>query len=442
MRDWLARHKWLLIVAVGLTALLLLAACGDDDDDDGGATATPGAATEALVAMCFPESCTVALREAIEQGIISNFIFVDGTKSQQLFDDIGVENFEGMWGTAPGSADPAIAQAFADRFNASEFGPLSTNPFQDTTYDAVYLIALAAARANSLDGAALRDNLVCVANPEGTVINPGPEGYAAALAALANGEEINYEGVAGPQDFDENGDVAKGAIETWQIVNGVITSQSSSIQELGTAAGCTAEAGDTPPTDPLKIGLLFSFTGDLSRFAGPMFDTAQLAAQEINANGGVFGLDIELVDADTGTDSTIGVASAQTLVDVEGVHAIVGALSSGVSQPIAETVTGPAGVLQISPASTSNALSVLDDNGFFFRTTIADAGQAPVLADLVYTQLGLRSVCNFYVNTVYGEGLSDGFTVAFEALGGTITNAVPHEQEQPTYVSLLQECVG
>ena len=113
MRDWLARHKWLLIVAVGLTALLLLAACGDDDDEDGGATATPGAATEALVAMCFPESCTVALREAIEQGIISNFIFVDGTKSQQLFDDIGVENFEGMWGTAPGSPTAAREPDFA-----------------------------------------------------------------------------------------------------------------------------------------------------------------------------------------------------------------------------------------------------------------------------------------------------------------------------------------
>ena len=438
MRDWLSRHKWLLLIAAAVMAVFVVAACGDDDDDDDDVTA----ATEALAAICFPESCRVALREAIEQGIISNFIFVDGTKSQEMFDDIGVENFEGMWGTAPGSADPGLAQAFTDRFNASEFGPKPERPFLDTTYDAVYLIALAATRANSLDGAALRDNLVCVANPEGTIVNPGPEGYAAALAALANGDEINYEGVAGPQDFDENGDVSKGAIETWQIVNGVITPQSSSIQTLGTAAACDATRGDTTPTDPLKIGILFSFTGDLSDFGGPLFNAAKLAAQEINANGGVFGLDIELVDADTGTDSTIGVASAQTLVDVEGVHAIVGALSSGVSQPIAETVTGPAGVLQISPASTSNALTGADDNGFFFRTTIADAGQAPVLADLAYNQLGLRSVCNFYVNTVYGEGLSDGFTVAFEALGGTITNAVPHEQEQTSYVSLLQECVG
>ena len=436
MRDWLSRHKWLLLIAAAVMAVFVVAACGDDDDDD------VTAATEALAAICFPQSCRVALREAIEQGIISNFIFVDGTKDQDMFDDIGVENFEGMWGTAPGSADPVLAQAFTERFDASEFGPKPERPFLDSTYDAVYLIALAATRANSLDGAALRDNLVCVANPEGTIVNPGPEGYAAALAALANGDEIDYDGVAGPQDFDENGDVVKGAIETWQIVNGVITPQSSSIQTLGTAAGCDATRGDTTPTDSLKIGILFSFTGDLSDFAGPMFNAAKLAAQEINANGGVFGLDIELVDADTGTDSTIGVASAQTLVDVEGVHAIVGALSSGVSQPIAETVTGPASVLQISPASTSNALTVADDNGFFFRTTIADAGQAPVLADLAYNQLGLRSVCNFYVNTVYGEGLSDGFTVAFEALGGTITNAVPHEQEQTSYVSLLQECVG
>ena len=95
----------------------------------------------------------------------------------------------------------------------------------------------------------------------------------------------------------------------------------------------------------------------------------------------------------------------------------------------------------MSPASTSNALTALNDNGFFFRSTIHDAGQAPVLAQLAF-DLGFTSVCTFYVNTAYGQGLSDQFAGFFEALGGTVPNTVAHEQEQPTYVSLLQECVG
>ena len=65
-----------------------------------------------------------------------------------------------------------------------------------------------------------------------------------------------------------------------------------------------------------------------------------------------------------------------------------------------------------------------------------------VLANLVFTDLGLRNVCNFFVNTAYGQGLSDVFTETFEALGGTVSAAVPHEQEETTYVSLLQQCVG
>ena len=447
MPEWMRRHKLLLIVGAMFVGLLVFAACnGDDDDDVDGVTPTDGetpaaaAAVEALAAICFPESCRTALREAIEQGLIDQFIFVDGSKSQDMFDDIGVENFEGMSGTAPGAADPDLAQAFEDAYNASEFGPIPALPFLRESYDAVYLIALAAAAANSTDSADIRDNLRYIANPGGTVINPSTAGFTTALELLEAGEDIDYEGAAGPQDFDDNGDVAKGAIEIWKIVDGEITVQSSTVSDLGTASEGTLSRADTTPTDPLKIGILVPFTGDLSDFGPAFFDAAKLAAQEINAAGGVFGQDIVLVDADTGTIEATGVESANTLIDVEGVSAIVGAASSGVTLPIAESVTGPAGILMISPSSTSPALTSVTDNDFLFRSTISDAAQGVVLAELAI-ELGFTSVCTFFVNTAYGEGLSDQFKETFEALGGTVPAAVPHEQEQTSYVSELQTCV-
>ena len=446
MHEWMSRHKLLLIVGAVSVGLLIFAACGDDDDDGDGVTPaadeTPAAAAavEALAAICFPESCRTALREAIEQGLIDQFIFVDGSKSQEMFDDIGVENFEGMSGTAPGAADPDLAQAFEDAYNASEFGPIPALPFLRESYDAVYLIALAAAAANSTDSTDIRDNLRYIANPAGEVINPGTAGFTTALELLDAGEDIDYEGAAGPQDFDDNGDVAKGAIEIWKIVDGEITVQSSEVSNLGTAAEGTLSRSDTTPTDPLKIGILVPFTGDLSDFGPAFFDAAKLAAQEINAAGGVFGQDIVLVDADTGTIEATGIESANTLIDVEGVSAIVGAASSAVTLPIAESVTGPAGILMISPSSTSPALTAVTDNDFLFRSTISDAAQGVVLAELAI-DLGFTSVCTFFVNTAYGEGLSDQFKETFEALGGTVPAAVPHEQEQTTYVSELQTCV-
>ncbi len=447
MPEWMSRHKLLLIVGAVFVGLLVFAACNGDDDDGGdGVTPADGeppaaAEVEALAAICFPESCRTALREAIEQGLIDQFIFVDGSKSQEMFDDIGVENFEGMSGTAPGAADPALGQAFEDAYNASEFGPIPALPFLRESYDAVYLIALAAAAANSTDSTDIRDNLRYIANPGGETINPGTEGFTSALELLDAGEDIDYEGAAGPQDFDENGDVARGAVEIWKIVDGEITVQSSDVSDLGTAVEGTLSRSDTTPTDPLKIGILVPFTGDLSDFGAAFFDAARLAAQEINAAGGVFGQDIVLVDADTGTVEATGIESANTLIDVEGVSAIVGAASSGVTLPIAESVTGPAGILQISPSSTSPALTSVADNDFLFRSTISDAAQGVVLAELAI-DLGFTSVCTFFINTAYGEGLSDQFKETFAALRGTVPSAVPHESEQTTYVSELQTCVG
>jgi branched-chain amino acid transport system substrate-binding protein len=199
----------------------------------------------------------------------------------------------------------------------------------------------------------------------------------------------------------------------------------------------------TPPSGeaPLKLGLLDAFTGDLSDFGVAHENSARLAIEEINAAGGVLGEPIELDTGDTATDPSQGVSEAIRLINVEGVHAIIGALASGVTVPVAETVTGPNSILQISQASTSPALTIANDNDFLFRTTISDAAQGVVLADLAQ-ELGLSSVCTMYINNEYGQGLSEIFAENFEAAGGTVTAQVPHESEQATYASELSECTA
>ncbi len=210
------------------------------------------------------------------------------------------------------------------------------------------------------------------------------------------------------------------------------------------AEGETPAAGETPTEGgALKMGVLVAFTGDLSDFGPAHENAAKLAAKEINAAGGVLGQDIEIVSGDTGTDPSQGATEATRLVEVENVDVILGALSSGVTLQIAESVTGPGGVLQISPASTSPGLTEANDSDFLFRTTISDAAQGVILAKLA-NELGLTTVCNMYINNAYGEGLSDSFTKNFEAedIGGTVTAAVPHESEQATYASELDTCTA
>ena len=202
----------------------------------------------------------------------------------------------------------------------------------------------------------------------------------------------------------------------------------------GTAAGTVAAGG------PLKIGLLLDYTGSLAEF-GPNIETgAQLAAKQINDAGGVLGKPIELIKGDSGTNPQVAVEAATRLINVEGVQAMIGSLSSGVTIAVAEGVAVPNKIIMISPASTSPGLSEVKDDDFLFRTVLSDAAQGVVLAQWAKEQ-GYTKVATFYTNNAYGVGLSDQFVKTFEEEGGTITAAVSHEQEQTTYLSELQKAV-
>ena len=206
-----------------------------------------------------------------------------------------------------------------------------------------------------------------------------------------------------------------------------------------TPAATSSTAGKTATAKgPLKLGILFDFTGDLAEFGPNMLNGANLAAADINAAGGVLGQDIQLKQADSQTNPTEAVNAAKQLVESDGVSAVIGSLSSGVTQAVAEAVTVPDKVIQISPASTSPALTAIQDNDFLFRTTLSDAAQGLILGQLA-NDLGYKKVATMYVNNPYGQGLSENFAKSFEALGGTVTAQVPHEQEQASYLAELQK---
>ena len=190
---------------------------------------------------------------------------------------------------------------------------------------------------------------------------------------------------------------------------------------------------DEPDAEPLKIGYLGDFSGPIAEF-GPVIQTGvELAIEHINAAGGVLGQPVELVTGDTQVDTVQGVEEARRLVEVEGVHAIVGPLSSTVTIAVAESVTGPAGVPTISPSATSPSITVADDNGYLFRSTISDAAQGVALADLASDE-GYDNVAVLFRNDAYGQGLADAFEAAFD---GTVTSA-SIEQGATSYLSELR----
>src|SRR5213592_2904913 len=158
------------------------------------------------------------------QGLSSNpgwnrpWIFSEGLDSQDFMDKLHATSVNvdvtKITGTSLVSTFGAIHDAFVVQYRA-----LTNNQtpvlYADYTYDAVYLIALAAQKAGSVDGTAIRANLPLVAKGTGTVIKPGQ--WALALTTLnQTGGSVNWEGAAGSEDFDANGDV-RGSYEIWGV---------------------------------------------------------------------------------------------------------------------------------------------------------------------------------------------------------------------------------
>ncbi len=184
----------------------------------------------------------------------------------------------------------------------------------------------------------------------------------------------------------------------------------------------------------VKVGALMGFTGPIESLTVGIIRGAEIAVEEINAAGGVAGGNmVELVNADTTcVDASAASASADRLVNAEKVAAIVGALCSGATIAAANSAAIPNNVVMISPASTSPAVTSLDDNDLVFRTAPSDARQGEVLAD-VLRERGVERVAVTYVNNDYGKGFNDAFSAAFAAVGGTVTGNQAHEDGKADY---------
>ena len=195
----------------------------------------------------------------------------------------------------------------------------------------------------------------------------------------------------------------------------------------------------------VTIGSVMALTGSLGVLGQAIAEGAQLAVSDLNAAGGVNGCTVKLSLADDQTQPNVGVDAAKKLVDVQHVPAIVGALSSGITTAILTSVTAPSHVITISPASTSPTLTDLGKQGktggYFFRTAPSDALQSVAIAKIALDH-NIKKVAVLYLNNAYGQGLADAFKTAFTKLGGTVTQNVVYNPDQPSYRSEVNKALG
>jgi branched-chain amino acid transport system substrate-binding protein len=166
---------------------------------------------------------------------------------------------------------------------------------------------------------------------------------------------------------------------------------------------------------------------------------AELAAEEINATGGINGRRLELVTRDDYADPDSAVFVANDLYQ-SGVSAVVGHLFSGMTLAAAPVYNGGSDpVVAISPSSSSPEVTTAGD--FTFRICPSDLAHGAVLAHWVRDQLHLRRGAVLYLNDQYGRGIRQTFVREFSLLGGELASIDPYLGDRPDVTPYLERMV-
>ncbi|MDG2990299.1 ABC transporter substrate-binding protein [Candidatus Synechococcus calcipolaris G9] len=171
---------------------------------------------DAVVAILYPETGSLLLKSAFEQGLTDNvaILLTDGVKSDTFPEQVGKTPdgrfiIAGAKGTVPGADGEALA-ALTDLWLDKKGAPPAA--FVPQAWDAAALLVLAAEAAGENTGEGIRSKLLEVANGPGEPVDDVCKG----LALLREGQQINYQGASGNVDLDENGDVI-GVYDVWEV---------------------------------------------------------------------------------------------------------------------------------------------------------------------------------------------------------------------------------
>ncbi|HEX4561055.1 MAG TPA: ABC transporter substrate-binding protein [Gemmatimonadales bacterium] len=183
---------------------------------------------------------------------------------------------------------------------------------------------------------------------------------------------------------------------------------------LGSAA-CAGSSGT----------ITIAVSGDVKEASGvSMHQAADLAVSQINARGGIGGRHLEVRFLPDSGDPNVAVRIARRLVDDAAVVAVVGHVTSGITQAAMGVYgSGRNPLPVVSPTASSPDLSGVSP--YFFRTCPTDLSHGPALARFARNTLHAARVAVLFENDDYGRGMKRAFSREFRQLGGTVVSEDP-----------------
>jgi ABC-type branched-subunit amino acid transport system substrate-binding protein len=217
---------------------------------------------------------------------------------------------------------------------------------------------------------------------------------------------------------------------------------------VGSAGATRSAASVKSCAFTLRIGDVLPFTGGLAAYGANLDRAVKVAVGLQNAALKQAGLakqiHVSLVGSEDGqTQATASVEAATKLIKVNHANVIIGEMASGATIPMAQSVTIPNHIVQISPTSSAPDLTTIADNGYLWRTYPSDTLQGKVLAQAVLDAFGKGATINVGArNDAFGTALKQLFVSRYEALGGKVGVNISWNADQANFDTEMGQLVG
>lgn len=225
----------------------------------------------------------------------------------------------------------------------------------------------------------------------------------------------------------------------------------SMVLALSLLAGCSGGSGGSTTStesgagDTIKVGVNYELTGDVATYGVSLNNGVQMALEEINANGGVLGKQLEIITVDNKSSDTEAANASTKLATRDKVVALLGPATSG-NTKAATPAAMQSKVPLISGSATADDVTV-DAQGkvrdYIFKTCFSDSFQGVMMAEFGLGDLGATKAAILAdTSSDYAQGLAKAFKETFEAGGGTIVREEAYQGGDKDFKAVLTNLKG
>lgn len=192
-------------------------------------------------------------------------------------------------------------------------------------------------------------------------------------------------------------------------------------------------AEDAPSGGELVIGALYAMTGGGSFYGEVMSAGAQLAVDEVNAEGGVEGWEFNLAIEDHESGSAdAAVSGARKLIDVDGASVM---LSSFTAPTVAvHALTKENGILLLNGGGIGDELIGKDG---LYNTRMLGAQLMPGLIEWAATEYDADSFAVIHWNDAAGRAINESVEGTCAEIGCEVVASEPHEIDERNFSPML-----